>query len=78
VSGIKLLLLPSMAVAVAFVLKDTSGVRLLALQAGMPSVMLALVVGQRFKLDTAFIAAAILVTTVGCLITIPIVQLLVH
>jgi predicted permease len=42
----------------------------------MPSMMLTLVVGERFKLDTAFIAAAILVTTVLCLVTIPVVQLL--
>ncbi len=54
------------------------GLRLLALQAGMPSVMLSLVVGQRFKLDTDFIASAILVTTIGCLVTIPLVQLLVR
>lgn len=75
-TGIKLLLVPALAVAVASILGDRGGVRLLALQAGMPSVMLSLVVGQRFKLDTAFIAAAILATTVGCLVTIPIVQLL--
>lgn len=75
-AGIKLLLAPALAVAVAVVAKDTSGMRLLALQAGMPSVMLSLVVGQRFKLDTGFIAAAILVTTIGCLVTIPLVQLL--
>jgi predicted permease len=76
-AGVKLLLLPALAVAVAMLMKDTSGLRVLALQAGMPSMMLTLVVGARFKLDTAFIAAAILVTTIGCLVTIPLVQLLI-
>jgi predicted permease len=75
-AGVKLLLLPAIAVAVAVMTRDTAGIRVLALQAGMPSMMLALVVGERFKLDTAFIAGAILVTTVCCLVTIPLVQLL--
>ena len=75
-AGVKLLLLPAVAVAVAVMTRDTSGMRVLALQAGMPSMMLALVVGERFKLDTTFIAGAILVTTVFCLATIPLVQLL--
>jgi predicted permease len=75
-AGVKLLLLPAIAVAVAVMTKDMGGVRVLALQAGMPSMMLALVVGERFKLDTAFIAGAILVTTVCCVATIPLVQLL--
>jgi len=75
-AGVKLLLLPAIAVAVAVMTKDMSGIRVLALQAGMPSMMLALVVGERFKLDTAFIAGAILVTTVCCVATIPLVQLL--
>jgi predicted permease len=76
VSAIKLLVLPALAVVVASLLKDTAGTRLLALQAGMPSMMLALVVGRRFKLDTEFIASAVLVTMIGCLVTIPLVQLL--
>jgi predicted permease len=76
-TGVKLLLLPALAVAVAMLTRDMAGVRVLALQAGMPSMMLTLVVGERFKLDTAFIAAAILVTTVLCLVTIPVVQLLI-
>lgn len=77
-AGIKLLLLPALALGIALALGEGDGTRLLVLQAGMPSVMLSLVVGQRFKLDTEFIAAAILTTTVGCLVTIPLVQLLVH
>lgn len=78
VTGIKLLVLPALAVGIGVIARDTSGLRLLALQAGMPSVMLSLVIGQRFKLDTAFIASAILVTTIGCLVTIPLVQVLVR
>jgi predicted permease len=76
VSGIKLLVLPALAVAAALLVRDLSGLRLVALQAGMPSMLLTLVVGERFKLDTALIASAVLVTTVGCLVTIPLVQLL--
>jgi predicted permease len=76
-AGIKLLLLPVLAVAVATIMRDRSMLHLLALQAGMPSMMLSLVVGERFKLDTTFIAATILLTTVACLVTIPLVQLLV-
>lgn len=76
VAGLKLLMVPALAVAVAGLLKDFSGMRLLALEASMPSVMLSLVVGHRFKLDTGFMASAILVTTIGCMVTIPLVQLL--
>jgi predicted permease len=76
-TAIKLLLLPVLAVGVATIMRDRSMLHLLALQAGMPSMMLSLVVGERFKLDTTFIAAAILLTTVACLVTIPLVQLLV-
>ena len=76
-AAIKLLLLPVLAVGVATIMRDRSILHLLALQAGMPSMMLSLVVGERFKLDTTFIAAAILLTTVACLVTIPLVQLLV-
>jgi malate permease and related proteins len=75
-SGIKLLVLPALAVGAALLVRDPGGLRLVALQAGMPSMLLTLVVGERFKLDTAFIASAVLVTTVGCLVTIPLVQLL--
>jgi len=76
VGAIKLLMLPALAVAVATFMKDTESTRLVALQAGMPSVLMSLAVGQRFKLDTAFIAAAILLTTIGCLVTVPLVQLI--
>ena len=36
--------------------------------------MLSLVVGERFGLDTEFIASAILATTIACVVTIPLVQ----
>lgn len=47
------------------------------LQAGMPAMMLSLVVGERFGLDTDFIASAIFVTTLFSAVTIPLVQSLV-
>jgi predicted permease len=46
------------------------------LQAGMPSMMLTLVVGERFGLDTDFIASAIFVTTAASAVALPLVQLL--
>lgn len=46
------------------------------LEAGMPSMMLTLVAGERFGLDTDFIASAILVTTAVSAVTLPLVQLL--
>ena len=42
----------------------------------MPSMMLSLVFGIRYKLDVDFIAAAILVTTVGAVVTVPLAQVL--
>jgi len=77
VAGVKLLLLPAIAIAVVMLSGNKVDVRMLAMQAGMPSVMLSLVVGERFKLDMGFIAAAILVTTIGCMITLPLVQLII-
>lgn len=77
VAGVKLLLLPAIAIAIVVLSGNRVDVRMLAMQAGMPSMMLTLVVGERFKLDTGFIAAAILVTTIGCVVTVPLVQLLI-
>lgn len=74
-AAIKLLALPVLAVAVTSIMKDGGSARLVALQAGMPSMLMTLVIGQRFKLDTAFIASAVLVTTVLSIVTIPLVQL---
>jgi len=77
VAAVKLLLLPALAIAIVVMSGNRADVRMLAMQAGMPSVMLSLVVGERFRLDTGFIAAAILVTTIGCVVTVPLVQLLI-
>ena len=77
-SGLKLIVAPLVALAVgSLLLDDTDAIRLVVLQASMPSMMLTLVIGARFKLDTDFIASAILVTTVASIVTIPLMQLLV-
>jgi predicted permease len=75
--AVKLLVLPGIAVAAALALGETSGLRLVMLQAGMPSMMLTLIVGERFGLDTDFIASTILATTVACVATVPLVQMVV-
>lgn len=56
----------------AFLAGET--MRVAALQAGMPTMMLTLAVGERFGLDTDFIASAIFTTTVFSAVTIPLVQ----
>lgn len=64
--------------AIAFVVGDSmmagEALRVAALQGGMPTMMLTLVAGERFGLDTDFIASAIFVTTVISAFTIPLVQ----
>lgn len=50
--------------------------RVAVMEAGMPSMMLTLIVGERFGLDTEFIASAIFVTTVLSALTLPLGQLL--
>ena len=78
VAGARLALAPLLALAVGGVaFSDPELVRLVVLQAGMPSMMLTLVVGARFGLDTDFIASAILVTTIASIAAIPVMQLLV-
>lgn len=75
VALVKLALLPAVALGVASVLfgdPDTVGVAVL--EAGMPSMMLSLVFGIRYRLDVDFIAAAILVTQIGAIITVPLFQ----
>jgi predicted permease len=76
-AAVKLLLLPGIAVFAAMLLGETAGLRLVMLQAGMPTMMLTLVVGERFGLDTDLIASTILATTVACIVTVPLVQLVV-
>ncbi|MBN2823363.1 MAG: AEC family transporter [Coriobacteriia bacterium] len=76
VAIIKLLVLPAVALLLGgLVVSDAGLVRLLVLQAGMPSMMLGLVIGMRFKLDVDFLASAILVTTVASVLTVPLMQL---
>lgn len=77
VAGLRLLLAPLVALAVALVaIEDPQTTRLVVLEAGMPSMMLSLVIGARFELDTDFIASAILVTTVASVATIPLMQVI--
>jgi predicted permease len=55
---------------------DPRALSLVTLQAGMPAMMLSLVVGARFELDTDFIASAIFVTTAASALSIPLLRLL--
>lgn len=48
---------------------------IVALEASMPSMMLTYVIGTRYRLNSEFIAAAIALTTMACLVTVPIWQL---
>lgn len=63
---------------VAFLAGDAmlsgEALRVAALQGGMPTMMLTLVIGERFGLDTDFLASAIFVTTAMAALTIPLVQ----
>ncbi len=78
--GVVTLLRLAVAPVVAFLIADAllsgEALRVVALQAGMPAMMLTLVAGERFGLDTDFIASAIFTTTVLAAVTIPLVQLL--
>ena len=73
---VRLLVAPLVALAVgsAALGSDTEALRLVVLQAGMPAMMLTLIVGARFELDTDFIASAILVTTIASALSIPLMQ----
>lgn len=74
----KLALLPAIAAVVGVaLLGDVEAVRLVVMQAGMPSMMLTLVFGLKYDLDVEFIASVILVTTVGAVLSVPAAQLLV-
>lgn len=76
-SAVKLVAAPALALLVARVLfaGDLEAQRVVVLEAGMPSMMLGLVVGLRFGLDSELIAAAILVTTALSALTVPMWQL---
>lgn len=76
--AVRLLLAPLVALAVGgLVLDDPAAVRLVVLEAGMPTMMLTIVIGARFGLDTEFLASAVVLTTVASVVTIPLMQLLV-
>jgi predicted permease len=76
VTAIKLVLAPLVALALGALILADSESRLAVLQAGMPTMMLSLVVGERFGLETDLIAAAIFVTTVLSAVTLPLFQYL--
>jgi malate permease and related proteins len=76
-SLLRLVVAPAIALGVGTVLLGAGiPLRVAVLQAGMPSMMLTLVVGERFGLDTDFIASAIFVTTAASAVALPLVQLL--
>jgi hypothetical protein len=78
-AGLRLVVGPMVAAMVGGALiSDPEVFRTALLQAGMPSMMLTLAVGERFGLDDDFIAAAVFVTTAASTLTIPLVQLLVR
>lgn len=74
---LRLVVAPLIALGVGtLVLGAAVPLRVAVLEAGMPSMMLTLVVGERFGLDTDFIASAIFVTTAAAAVALPLVQLL--
>jgi predicted permease len=77
VAAVKLLVLPALALGLALLLlPDPASQRIAVLEAGVPTMMLIMIMGLRFKLDTDFIASAILLTMTGAVLTIPLLQLL--
>ena len=78
IAAVKLVVLPLLAWAAgsAF-LHDEVSLRLLVLEAGVPTMMLTLVIGMRFKLDTDLIASAIVVTAIASIVTMPLLQLII-
>lgn len=74
VSLLRLAVAPAVALVLGGVFLSGDALRVGALQAGMPAMMLSLAVGERFGLDTEFIASAIFVTTLLSAVTIPVVQ----
>jgi predicted permease len=77
VVALRLVAAPLVAWAVGGAMVGGDVLRVVVLQAGMPSMMLSLVVGERYGLDTDFIASAIFVTTVAAALTVPLLQLVV-
>jgi malate permease and related proteins len=76
VTVLRLVVAPVLALALgALVLGSGPALRVTVLEAGMPAMMLTYVVGERFGLDTDFIASAIFVTTAASALTLPLMQL---
>ena len=79
VGTVRLIVAPLLAVLFAsWWLPGTREAAVVTLEAGMPSMMLALVLGGRYGLDEEFIAAAIFVTTVASALTLPLMQALIR
>lgn len=77
-AALKLVVLPLIAFGAGLLfVKDADTLRIVVMQAGVPSMMLSMIIGQRFKLDVDFIASAILVTMLGAVFAIPLLQLLI-
>ena len=77
--AIKLVALPLLAWGLALVvLRDPLPVRVTVLEAGMPSMMLVLVVAARFGLDADFTASAIMLTTAASIVTLPLLMLVIR
>jgi malate permease and related proteins len=75
VVGLRLLVAPAIAMLVgSAVLGGGDALRVAVLEAGMPAMMLSLVAGERFGLDTDFIASAIFLTTALSAVALPLVQ----
>ncbi len=75
---IRLLVAPLVAIVVgSLLLDDPAALRLVVLEAGMPAMMLSIVVGARFGLDREFLTSAVVLTTVASVATIPLMQLIV-
>ena len=80
ITGLRLVVAPLVALAIVSVFGggDLAQGRLVVLQAGMPTMMLTMVIGARFELDVDLIASAIFVTTAVSALTIPLMQLAVR
>lgn len=74
VTVLRLAVAPALALVLGSMLLEGDALQVAAMQAGMPTMMLSLVIGERYGLDTDFIASAIFVTTVLSALTIPLVQ----
>jgi predicted permease len=76
-SALRLIFAPLAAAAVSLLILGPGLTRqIVTFEAAMPSIMLALVVSQRFDLDVEFVSSAIFTTICLCMITIPLTQFL--